>query len=203
MHKLIKQKGGLTLVELLVVVAIMGILLALGIPTSGHVYKYVKTQDCKKNQMILVTKLEAYKTADFPLMDQPNKSWTAGSYDPQNHSWDGAPAKDYYDFRALDEDSGKYVIESYPSGNYQDMSEGERFLRYSYNFYNAPAEEVVFPSSGKEGCQIFVVYYKRGDALKTFDGTDTGKIAERNFVEVHCTLKEHNSEEALRVYFME
>lgn len=203
MHRLIKRKGGFTLVEMLIVVVVMGIILAVGIPTSGNVFKYVKTQDCKKNQQILLTKIEAYKTADFPFMDQPNKSWTAGSYDPVTKQWDVAPAKDYYDYRVLDSDTGKYITDSYPKGNYQDMSEGERFLRYSYNFYDAPSEEVVFPSSGKEGCQMYIVYYTTGDPIKNIDGTDTGKVAERNFVEIHCALAEHNSEEPLRVYFME
>lgn len=203
MRKHSNNKNGFTLIEILVVVVIMGIILAVGIPTTGHVYAYVKKSDCLKNQNILVTKIEAYKTGDFPYMDQPNKSWTAGSYDPVSKTWDGAQAKDYYDYRKFNETNGKYESGSWPAGDCDSMKEGERFLRYAYNYYDSPADKVLFPASKEEGCQLYIVYYKEDDQIKNADGTDSGKTADRNFVEIHCALPEHNSEEPLRVYFME
>lgn len=65
MRRLIKNKKGFTLVELMIVVVILGILVAVAVPVFGAVTKNAHVKACKSNQRIIKGNMETYAMTGF------------------------------------------------------------------------------------------------------------------------------------------
>ncbi|MEG1834608.1 MAG: type II secretion system protein [Oscillospiraceae bacterium] len=61
MRKMLQNKKGFTLVELMIVIVIMGILVAVAIPIYGAVTKNAEKKSCLANQNIISTNLSQYQ----------------------------------------------------------------------------------------------------------------------------------------------
>ena len=69
MKKLFKNKKGFTLVELMVVVAIMGVLVAVAIPVFNNVTKKAKVQTCATNCRTIEGAISQMKTLEQSTED--------------------------------------------------------------------------------------------------------------------------------------
>lgn len=61
MRKMLQNKKGFTLVELMIVVVIMGILVAVAVPVYNTVTKNARTKSCKANISTISTNLSQYQ----------------------------------------------------------------------------------------------------------------------------------------------
>ena len=83
MRKL-KNNKGFTLLELLIVAAIMGILIAFAVPRYLEVRRQARINTCVANQKIILRKLRAYRMTNnevLPTEDQFYSEWLQQNFD--------------------------------------------------------------------------------------------------------------------------
>lgn len=171
-----RRKRGFTLVELLIVIAILGCVTAIAVPVGAKTVAYAHKKECQANQCILVDYLLDYKNGDNMSYDSDRHTlWEPGSYDPETHTWTTWNNKQ---------------IQPQPIYYYNDMRSsircqdyGEYFLR---QFYGGENSTLQLPSTG-EGCQLYISFVNTGidakyDRLLQNDLSDKEKMLKEKYI---------------------
>lgn len=193
------NEKGVTLVEMLIVVAVMGILLAVGIPSITHFQKTQNIRECRNNMDILQNQIRLFRTGD--LDDTFHMCWYAGSYNPTTRQWEH-----WFKDSSAETYTAYYYNEDkkFLSKDIFCDTPGEYFLRTIYKF-NGDMADFEFPSSGKEDCLLYITFVPSADN-NTYgkNGSQISALANKNYngsVVIHCTCPEHDLDEPLTVMF--
>lgn len=185
----LNNRKGFTLAELLAVIAILGVISAIAVPSFSYMYKRWEKNYCTKQKELLYNNISEFfqvgSTGDYN-MDQTSfitrktigtmfssvksgtygNHWLCGSYDPETDTW--------YDSWYCEEDSYYYPCmkqktENDPNelaGKVYDKvcnSPGEYFLRYIYEYGDdVSSSDCVFPTDTITGCKIHVEFTETG-----------------------------------------
>lgn len=79
--EVLKKKAGFTLVELLLVVAILGVIAALAIPRIGENVRDSRTNGCRRNMKMIREQLELYKQKSISQYPADSAGFAAFSLD--------------------------------------------------------------------------------------------------------------------------
>lgn len=92
MRKMLKDKKGFTLVELMIVVVIMGILVAVAIPVYNNVTKNARKKTCGTNRSTITTNLSQYQMTGSDAGDEIAWATVAGTF-TEGGTYAAMPAK--------------------------------------------------------------------------------------------------------------
>ena len=184
---MLKNNKAFTLVELIIVVAIMGLILAVGIPATRVAIDYAHKKECQSNQRLLVQTLNDYKLGvNMSFEPEGHKRWEPGTYNPETYEWETWNGRIWYPVPIYYYDEMRSAVRCADYGEY--------FMR---QFFGGGNSTLRFPSV-EEGCELYVVF------VQTKEQTDKEKMANKppaGYVEVRCTCEEHCMDEPLAVYF--
>ena len=193
------KNGGFTLIELIVVVAVMGIILAIGIPSVGYFQKTQNTRKCYHNMELLQNQIKLFRAGD--LDEKFHMRWYAGSYNPTTMQWEN-----------WFKDSNSQIYAAYyytedkefQSKDIECATPGEYFLRSVYKF-NGNIDDFKFPTSGADNCRLYITFVPGVDN-NTYGKTSSeiSKLPQKKYygsVVIHCTCPEHELAEPLTVIF--
>jgi type IV pilus assembly protein PilA len=122
MKKVLKEQRGLTLIELLAVVVILGIIAAIAVPAIGNIIENQKTKAHKANAIMILDAAKLY------WLDNPAQASGNNEVTVQQLATPNASGKKYLDAIPINPatnapyGNGSKVI--YNSGNYQVTLEG-------------------------------------------------------------------------------
>lgn len=175
----LNNKKGFTLAELLAVIAILGVISAIAVPSFSYMYKRWEKNYCTKQKELLYNNISEFfqvgNTGDYN-MDQTSfitrktigtmfgsvksgafgNHWLCGSYDPETDTW--------RDDWVCKTDTYAYPVKR--QGIIYDKlcsSPGEYFLRCIYEYGDAvSSSDCVFPTDTITGCKIYVEFTETG-----------------------------------------
>lgn len=136
------RSGGFTLVELLIVVAIVATLVSIVLPAIGGVFELVDDTRCKSNLRVLGSAVANYASANqgyFPPMAYPdfetNLYWWGTNEDPPDY--DKGPLYPYLGRKPGEEGDGNaFECPSQPWGSYVPQGAARAMTTtYGYNGY--------------------------------------------------------------------
>jgi type IV pilus assembly protein PilA len=160
MHKLLSKKEGFTLIELMIVVAIIGILAAIAIPAFVNYVKRSKTSEAGANLKAMFTGAASY---------YERENWTQGLVLPGNSAAASTHCTVATAVPTYDADDSKYVV------NWANEPVSYRSLDF------APADPLYFeytiteiPAAGAGACgTVISIPVYTFTAIGDLDGDDT------------------------------
>ncbi|MCI1693864.1 type II secretion system protein [Aneurinibacillus aneurinilyticus] len=124
MKKVLKEQRGLTLIELLAVVVILGIIAAIAVPAIGNIIEGQKEKAHKANAIMLLDAAKLY------FLDNPNKATDTEPVDLATLAGTAQGAtKKYLDVIPLNPETNEVYKSgsvAYNSGNYKVTLEGAK-----------------------------------------------------------------------------
>lgn len=165
--KKLKDKSGFTLSELMMVVLIMGIIVAVALPSFAAIMKGMRVKEAKTQIRTLAVQVENfYNSSDATMHGFNNeqqviiginsngklhslithRAWLCGSYNPTTDKWEDA----YVETDA--------AASSYNYNGAECADAGEFFIRYAYDYGpEVPSSEVKFPED-EDGYQVYIEF---------------------------------------------
>lgn len=210
----LKNYKGFTLVELIMVIALLAVLLGLSVPATKGLNKYLAKRSATRDMNLVRANVELFRTGQYPYMSTPNFVWYAGSFIPDTPNkkgcytgrgtWSGTttPLNNLVFARAQKNGNKQHIEWNLPKDT---QAYGNQFLLYSFGRTDTPSdtrtktgnfpteentmientqELVRMPHNDSYKYCIYLIYIKKGEQMTN------GKKAPNDCVEIHCTRED-------------